>query len=77
MEQLTHADELTDPEHLENLFELQENDILRITVWPRTYTAQKDEIIEYDINVSSGQVVRNIPQKGSSPQIPGGKTKAD
>ncbi len=61
MEQLIHADELTNPEHLENLFELQENDVLRVTVVPHTYTTQKDKAIEYDINVSSGEVVRNIP----------------
>ena len=70
MEQLTHADQLTDPEHLENLFELQENDILRITVMPHTYTPKKDEVIEYDINVSSGEVVRHILQEESSPSLP-------
>ena len=69
MKQLTHADLLTDPEHLENLFELQENDVLRITVEPHTYTTQKDKVIEYNINVSSGEVVRNIPQDATPHKI--------
>ena len=55
---ILHPMELADPEHLENFFELEENDILRITITPHTYTAQKDKIFEYDVNVSSGQVTR-------------------
>lgn len=50
--------DLTDPEHLENFFTLQENDILRITIDTRTYSAQKDKPFLYEVNVSTGQVTR-------------------
>jgi len=50
--------DLLDPEHLENLFELQENDILRLVIFTKTYTAKHDAAFLYEVNVSTGQVVR-------------------
>ena len=47
---------LADPEHLENFFELQENDVLRIEVLPDGYVNQRKSPTFYDINVSTGEV---------------------
>ena len=53
---IIRAKELTDPEHLEQFLELQENDILRLTIFP-SHSVSNQSIIHYEINVSSGQVV--------------------
>lgn len=50
--------DLLDSEHLENLFELQENDILRLVIFTKTYTAEHDAAFLYEVNVSTGQVTR-------------------
>lgn len=47
---------LTDPEHLENFFELQENDVLRVEIFPNGYTFSRGKATYYDVNVSTGEV---------------------
>lgn len=51
-----HPMELTDPEHLENFFKLQEHDTLNIMIISHPYTSQKREIFKYNVDVSTGQV---------------------
>ncbi|MCQ2410169.1 MAG: hypothetical protein MJ053_01165 [Elusimicrobiaceae bacterium] len=53
--------DLTDPEHLEDFLTLQENDILRIVIWPISFTAQTEKIFQYDVNVTTGQVTKSTP----------------
>ena len=51
-----HNNPLVDPNRLEQFFELQENDVLRITLnRPQTYEV-RDAYVAYDINVSTGEV---------------------
>lgn len=47
-----------DSEHLENIFDLEENDILHLFIFPKTYTGEVDKGISYEVNVSTGQVTR-------------------
>ena len=47
---------LVDPEHLENFFELQENDVLRVTIFSKGYTFINGTATFYDVNVSTGKV---------------------
>lgn len=54
VKQTVQAEEFTDPEHLEQFFELEDNDILRVTIFPQFMDATA--IFSYDINVSSGEV---------------------
>ena len=51
-----HPGPLTDPEHLENFFKLQDNDVLRVEVLPDGYTFSRGKSTFYDINVSTGEV---------------------
>ena len=53
--------DLTDPEHLEDFLTLQENDVLRIVIWPISFTAQREKIFQYDVNVTTGQVTKSTP----------------
>lgn len=53
------AQELTDPEHLEEFFELQPNDILRIHIESDANGLSSQKIFFYDVNVSTGQVIRS------------------
>ena len=55
VQKVIRAKELTDPEHLEQFLELQENDILRVTIFAN-HTGPTPSIHHYDINVSSGKV---------------------
>lgn len=57
VQKIIRAKELTDPEHLEQFLELQENDILRLTIFP-SHSVSNQSIIHYEINVSSGQVTQ-------------------
>ena len=57
VQKIVRAEELTDPEHLEQFLELEENDILRVTIFPR-YLNPKHSILRYEVNVSSGKVTR-------------------
>lgn len=52
--QVIAAEELTDPEHLEQFLELEENDVLRVTIIPQNSDVKST--FYYDINVSSGKV---------------------
>lgn len=52
------AQDLTDPEHLEQFLELQENDVLRIHIESYRYDGKPNDTFWYEVNVSSGQVTR-------------------
>ena len=54
VKQIVQAEEFTDPEHLEHFFELEDKDVLRITIFPQF--ADTDAIFYYEINISSGEV---------------------
>ena len=49
-------DILIDPSKLEQFFELEENDVLRITLNRRQTPQVRDGYVAYDVNVSTGQV---------------------
>ena len=55
--QLIPAGDLTDPEHLENFLELEENDIIRITIFHAKPQANNSSISRYSINVTTGQIM--------------------
>ncbi len=53
---------LIDPGHLEQFFELQENDVLRLTINQSTTSfTQQGENVLYDVNVSTGEVTVVTP----------------
>ena len=47
---------LADPEHLEQFFEMQENDELLVEVWPEGYPYVRTSPQIYKVNVSTGKV---------------------
>ena len=51
---------LVDPEHLEQFFELQENDELMVTVLPDGYPFAHKQSIIYKVNVSTGKVEKIV-----------------
>ena len=55
--QVIAAEELTDPEHLEQFLELEEDDMLRITI-SVDHADSEPSIFFYEINVSSDEVTR-------------------
>lgn len=57
IKQIIRAKELTDPEHLEQFLELEENDVLRVTIFPK-HAVDNHSILRYEINVSSGKVTQ-------------------
>lgn len=57
MQKIIRAEELTDPEHLEQFLDLQENDVLRVTIFPR-HLNSNHSIVRYEVNVSSGAVTQ-------------------
>ena len=58
-QQSVSAEELTDPEHLEQFLELEENDVVRVNIFPQH--SDVNSIFYYEINVSTGEVSPPTP----------------
>lgn len=57
--QAVSAQELTNPEHLDQFFEIQPDDILRVNISHSSDGSETDRTFFYELNVSTGEVTRH------------------
>ena len=55
---IVHPGPLTEPEHLEQFFDLQENDEVFVTIFPKGYPFANPFATIYKVNVSTGKIQR-------------------